>query len=175
MNPSLQPRSLALIGLSGAGKTTVSQLLAERLGFTLYDTDELVVEAAGVSIPTIFATQGEAAFRAMEEGAVAFATFDRPAVIATGGGVVLSENNRTLLRRSSFVVWLDAPDAELLARLRADPVNRPLLAADPVTQLATLRTVRGPLYAATAHMTLIVSGLSPDAIVDQIIAAYQES
>lgn len=175
MTSSSQSRSLALIGLSGAGKTTVAQILAERLGFKLYDTDELVVEAAGFSIPTIFATQGEPAFRAMEEGAVAFATFDRPAVIATGGGVVLSENNCFLLRRSSFVVWLDAPDDELLARLRADAVARPLLADDPVRRLATLRAVRAPLYAATAHLTLSTAGLAPAAIAAQIIAAYQET
>jgi shikimate kinase len=166
-------RSLALVGLSGTGKTTLAPLLADQLGLKLYDTDELIIEAAGVSIPTIFATQGETAFRAMEEGAVAFALFDGPAIIATGGGAILSENNRALLQRKAFVVWLDAPDAVLLQRLAAADSARPLLANDPAARLAELRAIRGPLYAATAHLTIDTAAHAPEASVAAIIAAYR--
>lgn len=148
-------RPIVLVGLSGSGKTTVAHVLATRLAAEMLDTDVLVAAVAGQPLPEIFAHRGERDFRAMEEGAIAYALYAEPAVIATGGGAVLSENSRYLMRQRGFVVWLDAPDDDLLARLRADAEERPLLAEGAEARLADLRRQRTLLYAEAAHLRLI--------------------
>lgn len=166
-------RPIALVGLSGAGKSTVARALATRLGWPLADTDALVVARAGHPVATIFAEQGEAAFRALEAEALAAALAIAPGVVATGGGVVLQAANRALLQQRAFVVWLDAPDAALIARLAAHDEKRPLLAGDAAARLAALRAARAPLYAAVASLHLATEALAPEAVVERILAAYQ--
>ncbi|PDV96740.1 shikimate kinase [Candidatus Chloroploca asiatica] len=166
---------LVLVGLSGAGKSTVGPVLAARLGRPLCDTDVLVAHAAGMPVPTIFATHGEATFREREAEALAEALAGELAVVATGGGIVLRPANRQLLREHAFVVWLDAPDRLLLARLRTDAEERPLLGDEAATRLAAMRAARGPLYAEVAHVTVETSGLTPETITDQIVAAYTDA
>ncbi|GAB6877579.1 3-dehydroquinate synthase [Thermaerobacter litoralis] len=124
-----QPRRLILIGLMGAGKTTVGRALAGRLGWAFLDLDELIEQSAGRDVPAIFAQEGEAGFRRREEGALATALALERVVIATGGGVVLSAANRQRLAAEPWVVWLEAPPDELARRL-AGPgaATRPLLA-----------------------------------------------
>lgn len=165
-------RSVALVGLSGAGKSTAARLVAARLGLPHADTDALVTARAGRPIPAIFAEAGEAAFRDLEAAALAAALAGSPLVLATGGGVVLHEANRALLRERAFVVWLDAPDEALLARLRAHDEERPLLAGDAAARLAALRAARAPLYRAAAHLTLHTAGLTPGEVAERICAGY---
>jgi shikimate kinase len=113
------PQRIALVGLSGAGKSSVGRLLAERLDWALLDVDALIETTAGRSIPQIFADEGEPGFRDREAEALRLALSLGERVIATGGGAVLRPENRRLLRDEALVVWLDAPTEVLIARLRA--------------------------------------------------------
>ncbi len=161
---------IALVGLSGAGKSTVGLALAERLGWPLADTDALVVAAAGCSIAALFAAEGEAAFRDRETAALTAVLAGPPCVLATGGGVVVRQANRELLSSRAFVVWLDAPDVLILDRLAAHAERRPLLEADPAARLAALRQARTALYASLAQLTIDTSRFSPQAVVAQILS-----
>ncbi|NJN19269.1 MAG: AAA family ATPase [Oscillochloris sp.] len=163
---------IALIGLSGVGKSAVARILAERLGLPAVDIDGVVAEAAGMPVAQIFAQYGEAAFRAREAAALVAALNCGPQVIATGGGAVLSEENRSRLRQA-FVVWLDAPDDVILARLRADGEQRPLLQTNPAARIAALRAERNGFYHDLANLTIVTSYLSPAAVADRIARAYR--
>jgi len=163
---------IALIGLSGSGKSTVARALAVRLGWPVRDTDPLVEAMTGRTIPAIFAAEGEPAFRALEADALCAALDDAPAVIATGGGIVVRASNRVLLRERALVVWLDAPTEALVARLLAHDESRPLLAGDdPAARLETLRAARASLYAEVAHLTVLTADRTLDAICDEIVQA----
>jgi shikimate kinase len=167
-----EQRPIALIGLSGTGKSTVGRLLAARLDWPLLDTDVLITQLDGRNIPEIFAEDGEARFRDIETDALRQALAATPAIIATGGGVVLREENRALLRAHTFVVWLDAPTEALIARLLAHDEARPLLAGDdPAARLEALRTTRAGLYAETAHVRIETSGLTAEAVCERVLAA----
>jgi len=167
-------RSLALVGLSGAGKSTLARMLATHLGWPVADTDALVVARTGLPVAAIFAGQGEGAFRDLEAEALVRALERGPVVVATGGGVVLRAANRALLQARAFVVWLDAPDAELVERLRAHDEERPLLAGDAMARLAALRAAREPLYAEVAHLRLETAGMPPEEATRRIMRAYRE-
>ena len=169
----MQRRPLALVGLSGSGKSTVAHELIARLDMPLCDTDALVVAATGMPLAQLFAERGEAAFRTLETAALIAALVSAPAVIATGGGIVLHAANRALLQANAFVVWLDAPDAVLLARLLAHDEARPLLAHDAATRLAALRAARTPLYAEVAHLQVATATLTVAAVAVTIISAYE--
>ena len=163
-------RAIALVGLSGSGKSSVARALARQLGAPLRDTDALVVAAAGRDIATIFAESGEDAFREYEAAALAAALADPPAVIATGGGIVVREDNRRRLRTVA-TVWLDAPAELLLARLRAHDEARPLLAGpDPLARLVAQRAQRAPWYRAVATHTVATAGLDVAAVCARISA-----
>lgn len=167
---SVHEQTIALVGLSGAGKSTVGALLAERLGRPLADTDALIMAEAGRSIADIFAVEGEAAFREREAAVLAAALAGPPGVLATGGGIVLRPSNREALRTYAFVVWLDAPDDAILARLAAHAERRPLLEADPAARLAALRQARTALYAEVAHLTITTDALTPTGVVARILS-----
>jgi shikimate kinase len=164
---------LALVGLMGAGKSTVGRRCAERLGRPFVDTDELVVAAAGVPFEALWAAEGEAGFRARERVAVADAAASpTPLVIAGGGGVVIDPDNRRVLRGSSFVVWLDASPAILASRL-ADDDSRPLLAGgDRVSTLTRLGDTRAPAYEAAADVTVDTEGRTVDEVVAAVIEEF---
>jgi shikimate kinase len=164
-------RSVALIGLSGAGKSTVACLLAGRLGWPWADTDPLIEQNAGASIPDIFARQGEQAFRDLESAALrqALTQDARPLVLATGGGVVLREQNRQLLHAQAYVVWLDAPVAQLVARLTRHQEARPLLAGDAAARLEALRSAREALYCQLANLRVDTSELAPAQVAEHIL------
>jgi shikimate kinase len=160
---------IILVGMMGAGKTTVGRLLADRLGWRHCDSDAQVMARTGRTVPELFAQQGEVAFRAEEERVLAEAlSGPDPVVVSAAGGVVLSPANRTLLRRSGVVVWLRA-DPELLARRVGTGEGRPLLDDDPAARLVELDAVRRPLYAEVAAATVDVDGLSPAAVVDRVL------
>lgn len=156
-----QPNIL-LIGLMGSGKTTVGRLVAQMIGFQIVDTDHLIVDAVGKSIPDIFATEGEAAFRQHESTALRSLLGRRGCVIATGGGIVTQPRNLALLRHLGYTVWLDA-DPERLARRTAVNTNRPLLNGeeDPKAKLERLLTERKPLYKSLADLRIKTAELTP--------------
>lgn len=171
----MSTRPIALIGLSGAGKSSVGRALAQRLSWRLLDTDALIVEAAGRTIEQIFAADGEARFRSMEAEALRKALSEPPCVIATGGGIVLSGENRALLRERAFVAWLDAPTEALLARLRAHDEARPLLAVDdPHARLEGLRAARAALYAEIAAVRVETAGRAVEELCAAVLGAYSE-
>jgi shikimate kinase len=161
--------SIALVGLSGAGKSTVGRLLAARLGWPLRDTDALIAQADGRSVAAIFAEDGEARFRELEALALREALADPPCVVATGGGVVLRAENRALLRQAAFVAWLDAPTRALVARLRAHAEARPLLEGDPAVRLAALRAARAALYAEVAYVRLETDGRTAEQLCAEVL------
>jgi shikimate kinase len=161
---------IILVGMMGAGKTTVGRMLAGRLGWTHWDSDAQVMAATGRSVPELFAEQGEAAFRAEESRVLAEAlSGDAPVVVSAAGGVVLSPDNRSLLAGSGTVVWLRA-DPHLLARRVGKGDGRPLLDDDPASKIIELYAVRRPLYESVAAVTLDVDGSTPRQVVDRILA-----
>ncbi len=171
----MSPRHLVLIGLMGAGKSTVGARCADALGRAFVDTDELVAMTAGATVPEIFARDGEAAFRELEHAAIADAcAAPVPAVIAAGGGAVLDARNRELMHGHGFVVWLQAPAAELAKRVGAG-ADRPLLRGDPGASLARLESVRAPAYEATADAVVDTAGRSVDAVVADVLAAVADA
>jgi shikimate kinase len=162
-------RSIALVGLSGAGKSTVARVLGQRLRWPVHDIDAMLVAATGRPVAQLFSDEGEAAFRLREARTLAEALASGPAVVATGGGIVLREENRILLRKRATIIWLDAPDNVLIARLRASHEERPLLAGNPAATLAAMREAREPLYAELASLWIAASKHSPEKIAAQII------
>jgi shikimate kinase len=146
------PGNIFLVGLMGAGKTSVGKLLAKRLGKAFYDCDQELERATGVKIPVIFEIEGEAGFRAREARMLAELASRRDIVLATGGGAVLYADNRKLLAGNGVVVYLRAVVADLWQRTRHDR-NRPLLkTAEPRAKLEQLFAERDPLYRSVADI-----------------------
>ena len=142
--------NLFLVGLPGAGKSTLGRQLARRLGKQFVDADAELEHRLGVSIPTIFEIDGEEGFRDREESVLADLTCLANVVLSTGGGAVLRPNNRARLRENGTVVYLHAEPTTLYGRIRHSR-NRPLLrTADPLARLAELYSVRDALYRETA-------------------------
>lgn len=167
---------IALIGLSGTGKSSVAPLVAARLGWDVVDTDRLVAERFGMSIPRIFARYGEAIFRAAEREALLDACRRQRSVIATGGGVVLDERNWVPLRSGTAVVHLWAPIETLVRRLQREAsdaeVGRPLLAGDLEVRLRALWEQRRHLYE-RADLTISTDDRSPEHVADEIVRAVE--
>jgi shikimate kinase len=158
-----------LVGLMGAGKTTVGKALARRLGLSFVDSDHEIEARTGVRISTIFELEGEAGFRQREEAVIA-ALVERPGIVlATGGGAVLSARTRAALRQWGTVIYLHAKPHDLWLRTRHDR-NRPLLQiADPEARLRELYEVRDPLYRETAHLVVDTGNQSVTNLVGQLI------
>lgn len=151
--------NLILIGLMGAGKTTLGKQLANKLKRIFYDSDQVICERTGVSIPTIFELEGEAGFRTRETAVISELTQQKDVVIATGGGAILQIENRLNLQQNGHVIYLHAQPEVLLNRIRHDK-NRPLLqVSDPLAKLQELYSLRDPIYRATAHTVLDVNSL----------------
>lgn len=164
---------IVLVGLSGSGKSTIGPRLASRLDRLYVDTDKSVVARAGTSIETLFATRGEAFFRSYEREAVREAVAGPRAVIATGGGAPVDEENRRRLWDGNAVVWLDAPIEVLIRRLegshRSGRERRPLLAdGGAAIRLPTLLASRGPIYG-QAHFRIESGVTRPDTVVARIL------
>ncbi len=163
------PRNVYLLGMMGAGKTTIGRLLARRLKRPFYDSDHEVERRCGVGIPVIFEIEGEAGFRARESQAIGELTALEGIVLATGGGAVLDPENRRRLGARGTVVYLHAAPAALCERVRHDR-NRPLLAtADPLAKLEALYAQRDPLYREIADVVIETGQQSVTALARQLL------
>lgn len=153
-HPDGPPDNIFLVGLMGAGKTSVGKILARRLNKTFYDCDQEIEHCTGVKIPLIFEIEGESGFRDRESKMLSELVRRRNIVLATGGGAVLSEQNRRLLAEHGTVVYLRATVNDLWQRTRHDK-NRPLLqTADPLAKLQELFVQRDPLYSEIADVII---------------------
>ena len=140
--------------MMGAGKSTVGKALAKHLSWEFTDTDHLIEHQTGVSIPVIFEIEGETGFRKRESAALASFVGREKQVIATGGGIVLSPENREILKKIGAVVYLSASAAELYQRTRLDK-NRPLLQGpNPRRKIEELLAARLPLYRECADVVI---------------------
>jgi len=162
-------RSIVLIGMMGAGKSSVGRLLQRRTGLACFDTDELVAAEFGLSVPDIFATHGEERFRDGETEVLRKLFLPQPVIVVTGGGIVLRNENVDLLKRLGTVVWLTANEATLFERASRCG-ERPLLkTADPRARFSELLRQREPLYAAAADFNIDTSALAHDEIADEVL------
>jgi shikimate kinase len=163
-----------LVGLMGAGKTTVGRLLARRMRLRFYDSDHEIERRCGVKIPVIFEIEGEAGFRAREQQAIAELTELHGIVLATGGGAVVAEENRQRLAANGTVVYLSARPEDLFERVRQDR-NRPLLAgADPLGRLRELHAQRDPLYRSLADLVVETGKQSVPALARTLLERLEE-
>ena len=157
--------------MMGSGKTTVGRLVAQRLGRPFFDSDEQVEARAGRTVREIFETDGEAAFRTLEAGALAEAlAAPEPVVVAAAGGVVLDPGNRRALREGATVVWLRAEPAVLAKRVRPGD-HRPLLAHDASGVLTRMEAEREPLYLEVADHVVDVGRAPVARIVESVLEA----
>ena len=162
------PRNIILIGLMGAGKTTIGRLLARHFSRSFVDSDHEIEARTGVRIPVIFELEGEAGFRARESQVLGDLVLRENIVLATGGGAVLAPANRSALREHGLVIYLRAQPADLWHRTQYDR-NRPLLrTGDPEARLQELFTVRDPLYQETAHMIVDTGRQSPHMLAGKL-------
>lgn len=171
-----EARPIALIGLMGAGKSSVARVLGERLGVSVADLDGMIEAVEGCSVAELFERAGEPWFRRREGELLAESLRSGVRVVACGGGIVLDAARRNLLRERCRVVWLEVEPAEALRRVREpgrDPARvRPLLAGDdPEARLRTLLAERAPLYAEAAHARVPTSGRTPTEVADAVLAA----
>ena len=168
-------RQIALVGLSGVGKSSVGAILADRLGWPLIDTDDLVTEAEGRTPAELITAEGEPAFRKIEERVVAEAARRVPAVIATGGGAFLSARSRRALGERGLICWLDATPTEIARRLReaVEASERPLLAGDLEARLRELDDERRVAYS-HADLWTPTQGLTPDEAAGRILRAWAD-
>jgi shikimate kinase len=163
------PPRILLVGMMGAGKSTVGRLLAERLGWGFSDSDAVVEAATGRSVPELFSARGEALFRLAESEALKeIVSGSSPVVVSVAVGAVLDPVNRTLLVSSGTVVWLRATVSTLADRV-GDGSGRPLLGDDPVGALNRLDAERRPAYDEVASWVVEVDGLEASEVADRVL------
>ncbi len=167
---------IALVGFMGSGKTTIGRLLAERLGRSFIDLDSCIETVAGMSIPEYFKIFGEPAFRAIEHDAlVAETARGQASVVACGGGVIESQDNRNILSSLCITIWLDIPEGELVRRLRDDHSGRPMLTGDLEARVRLLFKRRYGLYGSTAHIRYSWKEGDSESVAADTIMALLES
>jgi shikimate kinase len=166
--PNRPPTNIFLVGLMGAGKTSVGRLLARRLNKTFYDSDHEIERGTGVRIPLIFDIEGESGFRERESKLLADLVKQENIVLATGGGTVISEANRRALAAHGTVVYLRASAKDLWQRTRHDK-NRPLLQTEnPLAKLKELFKHRDPLFREFADIVIDTGSQSLTSLVHQL-------
>ena len=167
--------NLFLVGMMGAGKTTVGRLLARRMKRAFLDSDYEIERRCGVPVPVIFDIEGEPGFRAREAQMIAELTARDGVVLATGGGAVLDPENRRWLAARGTVVYLHAPPADLYERVRHDK-NRPLLATrDPLAKLESLYAERDPLYREVADLIVDTGMQSAQTLARHLLGRLEEN
>jgi shikimate kinase len=169
---ALGRRSIVLVGMMGAGKSSIGRRLAARLGVPFSDADAEIEEAAGMSIADIFEAHGEPSFRSGEARVIARLLEHGPQVLATGGGAFINPQTRARIHEKGISVWLKAEIDVLSRRLRRRS-DRPLLkTADPAATLAGLLAARNPIYG-EANLVVVSRDVPHDVIVEEIIAALR--
>lgn len=162
-------RHIVLIGMMGAGKTTVGSRLARVLDRPFIDSDVQVEQRTARTVREIFETDGEAAYRAVESEVLAEALgSEEPAVVAAAGGTVLDPSNRARMRQFGIVVFLDADPSQLVGRVGGQD-HRPLLRDDPAGVLREMEATRRPLYEETAQHVVHVGDLTPGDVVEAVV------
>ncbi len=170
ISAALGKRCVVLIGMMGAGKSTIGRRMAARLRLPFVDADTEIEAAAGMSIPDIFETHGEPHFRDGEARVIARLLDNGPAVIATGGGAFMREETRGRIRDKAVSIWLKA-DAEVIMKRVRRRSDRPLLQnADPEGTVSRLLDEREPVYA-TADLTILSRDVPHDKIVEECLEA----
>jgi len=164
--------TLWLVGMMGAGKSTVGPLVAKRLGRGFVDLDGAIATAAGRPISELFAAAGEAGFRRREAAMLAEAA-GLEVVVACGGGIVMDPANVALMRRTGMVAWLAAPAAVLAARV-GDGAGRPM-AGETGAEVAALLASREAAYATAAHWRVETAGRTPAEIAEEVVRRWSES
>lgn len=165
-----QDRAIVLVGLMGAGKTSIGRRLAERMGLNFIDADHEIERAAGKSIPDIFAEHGEAHFRDGERKVIARLLENGKQVLATGGGAFMNEETRAAIKAHGISVWLKA-DLQLLLKRVAKRGGRPLLEnRDPAEVLQNLIDLRYPVYA-QSDITVESADVQHNAMVNEVVHA----
>jgi shikimate kinase len=173
LREALGSRSLVLIGMMGAGKSTIGRRLATRLSLGFIDADHEIERAAGMTIPEIFATQGETQFRDGERRVMARLLAQGPQVLATGGGAYMNAETRARIADAGISIWLKADFDVLMRRVRKRP-GRPLLhTPDPEGTLRRLIAERYPVYA-QADITITSRDGPHETIVNEIVAAVRK-
>lgn len=162
---------VVFVGPPGAGKTTVATVVAARLGVALRDTDDDIVRAENMSVADLFISNGEPYFRAREKSAVAEAVASHEGVLALGGGAILDEDTRALLK-GQRIVFLDVGLAAAVKRVGMN-ANRPLLLGNVRAQLKILMDQRRTLYREVARLTVDTDDLGPDDVADRVVAFIQ--
>jgi shikimate kinase len=167
--------NIFLIGPMGVGKTTIGRALAQQLDKAFFDSDKEIEQRTGANIPLIFEVEGETGFRQREKDMIDELTQKTGIVLATGGGVVLNEQNRKWLRERGWVIYLRAPLEQLLKRT-AKNRNRPLLQTEnPRQKLVAILEQRNPLYESAADTIIETSGRSVVRVVKDIVRRLPES
>ena len=166
-------RAIVLVGLMGSGKTTVGKRIAQELGYDFADSDDLVASTTGKSVRDIFSQDGEAVFRKYESDAIRLTLVDgnSPIVLATGGGAVISSENRTIISdHASHVVWLDASVDDLVVRTKSG-AGRPLLDGDASKTLQSLSDQRSAWYEEIATLRIDTRGKSATKVCSLVLEA----
>jgi shikimate kinase len=158
-----------LIGMMGAGKSTVGRLMARRCGFEFIDCDRELEARSGVSIATIFELEGEESFRRREAALIDELTQRPHTVLATGGGAILGEDNRRHLRERGLVIYLRASVDEIVRRTKKDRARPLLQTSDRRGRIAQLLTEREEMYAQIAHVTVQSNAGNPNRLVAKIL------
>jgi shikimate kinase len=165
----LNGTNIFLIGMMGAGKSTVGKLLAQKLGHNFLDTDPLIEQCAGKSIPEIFANDGEETFRDLEQQVLAQVSAHTRLVVATGGGIVMRSLNWSHLH-DGIVIWIDVPVEILYDRLKTASESRPLLqTADPLQTLNDIYTKRRDRYAQADISIMVSADETAEAVCDRLL------
>jgi shikimate kinase len=151
---SPEQRNVFLVGMPGAGKTTIGQRLAIAMSRIFVDVDREIERRTGVRIPVIFDVEGEPGFRARESDVLAELAAGSTQIIATGGGAVMADTNRTLMKENGIVVYLDVKPEVLVQRTRSDKARPLLQVADPLAKLRQLHAQRDPLYREVADIVI---------------------
>ncbi len=168
-----QAKNIYLIGLMGAGKTTIGRQLAKALQCPFYDSDKVIEDNTGVNIPTIFEYEGEVGFRIREQLVIEQLTGLDDIVLATGGGAILKEQNRNLLKNRGFVVYLQCSVDKILQRTKRDN-QRPLLNTEnPRKRLETLFVERDPLYLSCADFKIDTGIIASKTVVKTILNEFR--
>ncbi|MBF2028607.1 MAG: shikimate kinase [Oscillatoriales cyanobacterium C42_A2020_001] len=160
--------NIYLIGMMGAGKSTVGKQVAQRLGYQFFDTDTVIEQLAGQSIPELFVEMGEAGFRDLESRVLAeLSTYTR-LVVATGGGIILRQENWGYLRYG-VIAWLDVPLEQIQQRLQADTARPLLQNGDLASRLQTLMEQRRSLYAQADVHVGYEAGDTPEQVAERVL------